>query len=140
MLVAKIMNAGYHWPSMHVDAEKQLRKCSAFQRHASNSLCPKNMMIPVTSAWPFQKLAIDITGPFLEAPGRVKFLIVSIDYFTKWIEAKPLTTINSAIVKNSSGNSSSTAFVYQSMAVRIKHKSDVHFCSTPTRKWRSRAR
>nr|XP_043611701.1 uncharacterized protein LOC122583350 [Erigeron canadensis] len=28
------------------------------------------------------------------APGRVKFLVVAVDYFTKWIEAKPLVTIS----------------------------------------------
>ncbi|GKF73585.1 reverse transcriptase domain-containing protein, partial [Tanacetum coccineum] len=31
---------------------------------------------------------IDIAGPFPEGPGKVKFLIVAVDYFTKWIEAK----------------------------------------------------
>nr|GEV39855.1 reverse transcriptase domain-containing protein [Tanacetum cinerariifolium] len=32
-------------------------------------------------------------GPFPEGPGKVKFLIVAMDYFTKWIEAKPIATI-----------------------------------------------
>ncbi|GKA78209.1 reverse transcriptase domain-containing protein [Tanacetum coccineum] len=32
-------------------------------------------------------------------PGKVKFLIVAIDYFTKWIEAKPVTNITGAQVK-----------------------------------------
>lgn len=32
-------------------------------------------------------------GPFPEAPGRVKFLIVVVDYFTKLIEADPLACI-----------------------------------------------
>nr|GEW70262.1 reverse transcriptase domain-containing protein [Tanacetum cinerariifolium] len=31
--------------------------------------------------------------PFPEGPGKVKFLIVAKDYFTKWIEAKAVTTI-----------------------------------------------
>ncbi|GKA93866.1 retrovirus-related pol polyprotein from transposon TNT 1-94 [Tanacetum coccineum] len=30
----------------------------------------------------------------LEAPGHVKFLVVAVDYFTKWVEAEPLATIN----------------------------------------------
>ncbi|GJV94666.1 hypothetical protein Tco_1187433 [Tanacetum coccineum] len=42
---------------------------------------------------------IDIAGPFPEGLGKVKFLIVAIDYFTKWIEAKPLATITGAQVK-----------------------------------------
>ncbi|KAK9056768.1 hypothetical protein SSX86_024131 [Deinandra increscens subsp. villosa] len=50
-------------------------------------------MIPVTSLWPFYKWGIDIVGPFPEAPGRIKFLIVAVDYFTKWIEVKAVATI-----------------------------------------------
>ncbi|XP_076959163.1 uncharacterized protein LOC143635161 [Bidens hawaiensis] len=99
MVVAKITNTGYYWLGMHVDAERELRRCSACQCHAPNTLRPKNTMILVTASWSFQKWVIDITGPFPEAPGRVKFLIVAIDYFTKWIEAKPVETINAASIK-----------------------------------------
>ncbi|GKC77597.1 reverse transcriptase domain-containing protein, partial [Tanacetum coccineum] len=38
-------------------------------------------------------------SPFPEAHGRVKFLIVAVDYFTKWIEAKPIATITGSQVK-----------------------------------------
>ncbi|GKF15143.1 reverse transcriptase domain-containing protein [Tanacetum coccineum] len=38
-------------------------------------------------------LRIDIAGPFPKGPGKVKFLIVTMDYFTKWIEAKAVATI-----------------------------------------------
>nr|GEW21000.1 reverse transcriptase domain-containing protein [Tanacetum cinerariifolium] len=34
-----------------------------------------------------------IPGPFPEGLGKVKFLIVAMDYFTKWIEAKAMATI-----------------------------------------------
>nr|GEU36071.1 reverse transcriptase domain-containing protein [Tanacetum cinerariifolium] len=40
-----------------------------------------------------RKEGIDIAGPFPEGPGKVKFLIVAMDYFTKWIEAKAAATI-----------------------------------------------
>ncbi|GJT37268.1 reverse transcriptase domain-containing protein [Tanacetum coccineum] len=45
------------------------------------------------------RAGIDIAGPFPEGPGKVKFLIVAIDYFTKWIEAKPVATITDNQVK-----------------------------------------
>ena len=32
-------------------------------------------------------------GPFPTALRQLKFLVVGIDYFTKWVEAKPLATI-----------------------------------------------
>nr|GEW24392.1 reverse transcriptase domain-containing protein [Tanacetum cinerariifolium] len=35
----------------------------------------------------------------LPGPSKVKFLIVLIDYFTKWIEAKPVTTITGNLIK-----------------------------------------
>ncbi|GFS29293.1 hypothetical protein Acr_00g0006120 [Actinidia rufa] len=38
-------------------------------------------------------VGIDILGPLPQAPLQRKFLIVAIDYFTKWIEAQPLAKI-----------------------------------------------
>ncbi|KAL0408056.1 UNVERIFIED_CONTAM: hypothetical protein Sradi_1740000 [Sesamum radiatum] len=35
----------------------------------------------------------DIVGPFPLAAGQRKFLLVAIDYFTKWVEAEPLARI-----------------------------------------------
>ncbi|XP_021980458.1 uncharacterized protein LOC110876602 [Helianthus annuus] len=73
MVVAKIMNAGYYWPGMHVDALRELRKCDSCQRHSPKTLRPKNDLIPVSTAWPFQQWGIDMVGPFPDAPGAVKF-------------------------------------------------------------------
>ncbi|GKC05187.1 reverse transcriptase domain-containing protein [Tanacetum coccineum] len=44
-------------------------------------------------------MIVDTTGPSPEGPGKVKFLIVVVDYFTKWIEAKPVATITGNQVK-----------------------------------------
>nr|GEV04795.1 hypothetical protein [Tanacetum cinerariifolium] len=43
---------------------------------------------------------MDIVGPLLEALVKVKYLIVAIDDFTKWIEAKAVTSIPGRHVKN----------------------------------------
>ncbi|GJX63005.1 reverse transcriptase domain-containing protein [Tanacetum coccineum] len=60
---------------------------------------PQQRLSPITSPWPFYKWGIDIAGPFLEGPRKVKFLIVAIDYFTKWIEAKLVATITGNQIK-----------------------------------------
>ena len=54
---------------------------------------PQCELTRISSPWPFYKWGIDIVGPFLKAPGRIKFLVVAIDYFTKWVEAEPVATI-----------------------------------------------
>ncbi|GJR18230.1 reverse transcriptase domain-containing protein [Tanacetum coccineum] len=92
-VVAKAIRTGYYWPTMHTDARKLIRECNDCQVHRPILRNPQQNLTPITSPWPFYKWGIDIAGPFPEGPGKVKFLIVAIDYFTKWIEAKPIATI-----------------------------------------------
>jgi hypothetical protein len=39
---------------------------------------------------------IDIVGPLTTAQGNYKYVVVAVEYFIKWIEAKPLVTIAAA--------------------------------------------
>ncbi|GKA27239.1 reverse transcriptase domain-containing protein [Tanacetum coccineum] len=55
-VVAKAMNLGYYWPSMHRDVRELIRACDDCQAHASVPRLPKADMISVTSAWPFMNL------------------------------------------------------------------------------------
>ncbi|GJX40720.1 reverse transcriptase domain-containing protein [Tanacetum coccineum] len=50
-------------------------------------------------AGPRSVWGIDMVGPFPEGPEKVKFFIVAMDYFTKWIEAKAVATITGNQVK-----------------------------------------
>ncbi|GKC21031.1 reverse transcriptase domain-containing protein [Tanacetum coccineum] len=58
--------------------------------HAPVPKLPKTRLTSIMSPWPFYQWGLDILGPLLEGPGKLKFIIVVIDYFTKLIEAKPL--------------------------------------------------
>ncbi|GJZ42807.1 reverse transcriptase domain-containing protein [Tanacetum coccineum] len=98
-VVAKAIRTGYYWPTMHTDALKLIRECNDCQVHRPIPRNPQQNLTPVTSLWPFYKWGIDIVGPFPGGPGKVKFLIVAIDYFTKWIEAKHVATITGNQVK-----------------------------------------
>ncbi|GJV94481.1 reverse transcriptase domain-containing protein [Tanacetum coccineum] len=93
-MVAKAMPSGYYWPTMHRDARETIRKCKDYQIHRPVPREPQQPLTPITALWPFYKWGIDIAGPFLEGPRKVKFLIVAMDYFTKWIEAKAVATIS----------------------------------------------
>ncbi|GJV71672.1 putative ribonuclease H-like domain-containing protein [Tanacetum coccineum] len=53
-VVAKAMNLGYYWPSMHRDVRELIRACDDCQAHASVPRLLKADMISVTSAWQFQ--------------------------------------------------------------------------------------
>ncbi|GJS16139.1 reverse transcriptase domain-containing protein [Tanacetum coccineum] len=81
------------------DARSLIRACQDCQVHKPVSKNPQQNQTPITSLWSFYKWEIYIAEPFLEGPGKVKFLIVVIDYFTKWIEAKPVATITGNQIK-----------------------------------------
>nr|GEU57138.1 reverse transcriptase domain-containing protein [Tanacetum cinerariifolium] len=98
-VVAKAIRLGYFWPTMHKDARDMIRKCSDCQIHRPITRHPQQPLTPITALWPFYKWGIDIAGPFTEGPGKVKFLIVVMDYFTKWIEANAVATITGGQVK-----------------------------------------
>ncbi|GKC62735.1 reverse transcriptase domain-containing protein, partial [Tanacetum coccineum] len=98
-VVAKALRIGYYWPTMHKDARALIKACQECQVHKPIPRNPQENLNPITSPWPFYKWGIDIAGPFPEGPGKVKFLIVAMDYFTKWIEAKPVATITGNQVK-----------------------------------------
>ncbi|XP_076918405.1 uncharacterized protein LOC143578816 [Bidens hawaiensis] len=44
MVVAKLMNPGYYWPVMHMDAVHKIMKCDSCQRHAP-ILCDQKMSL-----------------------------------------------------------------------------------------------
>ncbi|GJR78642.1 reverse transcriptase domain-containing protein [Tanacetum coccineum] len=92
-VVAKALRTDYYRPTMHKDARALIKACQECQVHKPVLRNPQEKLNPITSPWPFYKWGIDIAGPFPEGPGKVKFLIVAMDYFTKWIEAKPVATI-----------------------------------------------
>jgi hypothetical protein len=50
-------------------------------------------------SWPLQRWGIDIIGKLTPAQGNYTFIVVTVKYFTKWIEAKALTNVSSASIK-----------------------------------------
>nr|GEZ12070.1 reverse transcriptase domain-containing protein [Tanacetum cinerariifolium] len=98
-VVAKAVRLGYYWPTMHKDARDMIRECNDCQIHRLIKRHPQQSLTPIMAPWPFYKWGIDIACPFLEGPRKVKFLIVTMDYFTKWIEAKAVATIIGGQVK-----------------------------------------
>ena len=93
------------------DATELVKKCKTCQEHAKNSHLPSEPLTSITSPWPFQQWGLDILGPLPIGRGQCKFVIVAMDYFTKWAKAEPLATITEQTVRN---------FVWRSIICRFK--------------------
>ncbi|GKD96378.1 reverse transcriptase domain-containing protein [Tanacetum coccineum] len=98
-VVAKALRTGYYWPTMHKDTRTLIRACQDYQVHKPVPRNPQQKLTLITSPWIFYKWEINIAEPFPEGLGKVKFLIVAMDYFTKWIKAKPVATITGNQIK-----------------------------------------
>ena len=99
-VVAKLLRQGYYWPTMHRDAKEEIDKCDSCQIHSPVPKLPKTILTSIMAPWPFYEWGMDVLGPLTEAPGKVRYVIVAIDYFTKWIEAKPLAkTTGKEVIK-----------------------------------------
>lgn len=73
---------------------KRYHQCQIFT--PSIKVAPKEPA-SILNLWPFAKWRIDIIGPLSTAPGKVKFALVAVDYFTKWVEALATITQDNVI-------------------------------------------
>ena len=84
---------------MQKEAQEYVKKCNQCQRFAPNIHQPGGVLNSLSSPWSFAQWGIDIMGPFPKAVGNKKYLVVGIDYFTKWVKAEPLANIRDVNVK-----------------------------------------
>ena len=82
------------------DVTDLVRKCKTCQEHDKISHLPSEPLTSVTSPWPFQRWGLNILGPLPIGKGQYKFIIVSVDYFTKWAKTEPLTTITEQKIRS----------------------------------------
>ncbi|GKV23293.1 hypothetical protein SLEP1_g33040 [Rubroshorea leprosula] len=74
------------------DAQNYVKKCPTCQFNADDIYMPSERLSSLISPWPFAQWGVDLLDPFTKGKGGCTHLIVVVDYFTKWIEAKPLST------------------------------------------------
>jgi len=84
-LAARTLRAGYYWPTMKEDYKKYAQCCKQCQQHADWHKAPPEELKSIYSPWPFHTWRIDILGSFPLAIRQMKYLVVAIEYFTKWI-------------------------------------------------------
>nr|GEW56174.1 protein NYNRIN-like [Tanacetum cinerariifolium] len=88
------------WPKDQNEARalriKISQLCRLRNSHGGMQHAPKRKIGGSNSNSPW---GMDMLGPLPESSGKVRFMIVAVDYFTKWIEAKPLAKTTGKEVK-----------------------------------------
>ena len=99
-LGSKVVRTGYYWPTVREDCVRYAQRCEQCQQHVDWHKAPQEELRSIYSPWLFHTCGIDIMGPFSLAIRHMKYLIVAIEYFTKWIEAEPVAQITTHKVQH----------------------------------------
>ena len=91
-LALKVIRVGYYWPTISEDCTRHAQQCKQCQQHACWYKAPLEELRSY-NPWPFHTWGIDILGPFSLAIRQMKYVVVAIEYFTKWIDAEPIVQI-----------------------------------------------
>lgn len=78
---------------MHHDAQEKARSCKNCQNYTNISTQPPKTLTSIASPWPFSQWGVDLIGPLPKEQGGVAYVIVVVDYFTKWVETEALNNI-----------------------------------------------
>ena len=99
MLAHKIMRTGYFWLTMETDCCQFVKRCSECQMHGYLIHVLPFELHALTSPWPFSIWGIDVIGKVsLKSSNGHEYILVAIDYFTKWVEATSYTILTAAKV------------------------------------------
>jgi transposase InsO family protein len=79
-----------YWVGRSVDVDLFIRQCNQCARRKYGKSRPKGALIPTRVFEPFERVALDVTGPHPVSKGGNRFMITIIDLFTKFAIAVPV--------------------------------------------------
>ena len=99
MLAHKIMRTDYFWLTIETDYCQFVKKCPECQIHGNLIHVPSLELHALTSPWTFSVQGIDIIGKISpNSSSGHEFILIAIDYFTKWVEAASYARLTSTRV------------------------------------------
>nr|GEY53739.1 reverse transcriptase domain-containing protein [Tanacetum cinerariifolium] len=87
----KVCDVGFFWLMIYRDAHDMVRSCDSCQRQRKISQKDEMPQNTIQVCEIFDVWGIDFMGPFPSSRGN-KYILVAVDYLSKWVEAKALPT------------------------------------------------
>ena len=94
---AKVLQSGFFWPSLFKDAHQFVSTYDKCQRMGNISRKDEPPMHPILKVELFDLWGIDFMGPF-PASYNDLYILLAVDYVSKWVEAIPTRTNDAKVV------------------------------------------
>jgi hypothetical protein len=86
-----LRRGGFYWPTMIADYFQYYKGCEECQKFGNIQLVPTAMMYSIIKPWPFRGWGLDFIGQMHPSSSKGHhFVLVAMDFFTKWTEVVPL--------------------------------------------------
>ncbi|RDY08453.1 Retrovirus-related Pol polyprotein, partial [Mucuna pruriens] len=84
---------------MELDCCQHVKRCMKCQMYVDNIHMAPSALHNLTSPWSFSMWGLDMIGPIEpKASNGHRFILVAIDYFTKWVEAASYANVKKSVV------------------------------------------
>ncbi|KAJ9566198.1 hypothetical protein OSB04_002164 [Centaurea solstitialis] len=93
----KVLESGFYWPTIFKDAHTLIKSCDACQRAGNITKKDEMPQQSISVSEVFDVWGIDFMGPFPDSRGN-KYILVAVDYVSKWAEAKASPTNDAKVV------------------------------------------
>ena len=99
LLACKIMKVGYYRLTMENDCIKHVRTCHGCKAYQDRKNAPPQPLHSSTAPWPFLAWGMDVIGPMiLKALNGHEYILMAVDYFTKWVETASYKSVTQVVV------------------------------------------
>ncbi|GJZ37406.1 reverse transcriptase domain-containing protein [Tanacetum coccineum] len=93
----KVFDSGFYWPTIYRDAHDLVTRCDTCRRQGKISQRDEMPQNSIEVCEIFDIWGIDFMGSFPSSRGN-KYILVAVDYLSKWVEAKALPTNDARVV------------------------------------------
>nr|GEZ49259.1 reverse transcriptase domain-containing protein [Tanacetum cinerariifolium] len=93
----KVFDSGFYWPTIYRDAQDLVKNCDVCQRQGKISQRDEMPQNSIQVSEIFDVWGIEFMSLFPSSRGN-KYILVAVDYLSKWVEAKALPTNDARVV------------------------------------------